>query len=175
MVLSKRIHFILIIIILFILFGCKEKVTAPETIAFGILSEYEGCKTFAATSGLESSPHGVNEECIDYEYDGQGFLVLKHINSGFNCCPGKITADITVSGNMITIKEKEQEQGCFCRCLFDINYEIHELKPGEYSIVIRGLYIEDSDEELRFNANLIGPCSGSFCVSRTHYPWDTPN
>jgi hypothetical protein len=175
MLLSKRIHFILIIIFLIILFGCKEKVTTPETTAFGILSTYDGCKTFTTTSGLGSSPHEVNEECIEYEYDGERLLVLKHINSGFNCCPGKITADISVSGNMIAIEEKEQEQGCFCRCLFDIRYEIHELQPGEYTIAIKGLYVEDTDEELRFNVNLYGPCSGAFCVSRTHYPWDTPN
>ncbi len=157
------------------LFGCKEKVTTPETTPFGILSTYEGCKTFATTSSSGSSPHGINEECIEYEYDDEGLLVLTHINSGFNCCPEKITADIFVSGNMIYIEEKEKEQGCFCQCLFDVKYEFHDLVSGEYTIEVKGLYTKNTDEELRFTLKLIGPCSGTFCVLRTHYPWNTPN
>jgi len=89
MVLSKRIHLILIIIFLIILFGCKENVTTANLDPIGILSSYEGCKTFATTSSSGSSPHRINEECIAYEYDGEGLLVLKHANSGFNCCPEK--------------------------------------------------------------------------------------
>jgi hypothetical protein len=119
--------------------------------------------------------HGSNEECIEYAYDGEGFLVLKHINSGFNCCPKKISADIFVSGNRIYIEEREQEQGCFCQCLFDVKYEIYDLKPGEYTIEIKAPYTVASDEEMKFNVQLYGSCSGTFCVSRTHYPWDTQN
>jgi len=175
MVLSKRTHFILILIFLLLLFGCKEKVTAPESIAFGILSMYEGCKTFVTTSGSGSSPHGINEECIEYEYDGEGFLILKHINSGFNCCPEKIAADIFVSGNIIYIEERELEQGCFCQCLFDVKYEVRDLEPGEYTIEIKAPYIIAPDEEMKFNVPLYGSCSGTFCVTRTHYPWDNSN
>jgi hypothetical protein len=158
-----------------ILFGCKENVTTADTNPIGILSSYEGCKTFATTSGSGSSPHGVNEECIEYEYDGEGFLVLKHINSGFNCCPEKISADIFVSGNMIYIEEREEEQGCFCQCLFDVKYEVYDLRPGEYTIEVKGPYVVASDEEMKFNVQLYGSCSGIFCVSRTHYPWNTSN
>ena len=175
MVISKRIYLIFIIIFLMILFGCKKNVTTAEMNPIGILSSYEGCKTFVTMSGSGSNPHGINEECVEYDYDGVGLLVLKHINSGFNCCPEKITADILLSGNMILIEEKEEEQGCFCQCLFDVKYELHDLAPGEYTIEVKGPYLFDSDEEMKFNFRLNGPCSGTFCVSRTHYPWDSPN
>lgn len=172
MVLSKRTHFILILILLFLFFGCREKVTAPESIAFGILSTYEGCKSFVTTSSSGSNTHGINEECIEYEYDGEELLVLKHINSGFNCCPEKIAADIFVTGNMIYIEERELDQGCLCQCLFDVKYEVHDLKPGEYTIAVKAPYTVESDEEMKCNVSLYGSCSGTYCVSRAHYPWD---
>jgi hypothetical protein len=175
MLISKRTHFILVILFLLILFGCKENVITAETDPIGILSSYEGCKTFATTSNSGVSARGINEECIEYVYDGEGLLVLKHINSGFNCCPEKISADIYVSGNMIYIEEREQEQGCFCQCLFDVKYEIHDLTPGEYTIEVKGLYVAASDEEMKFNVQLLDSCSGTYCVIRTHYPWNNQN
>ncbi|MFC2163803.1 hypothetical protein ACFLT2_02255 [Acidobacteriota bacterium] len=175
MVLSKRTHIILILIFLMILFGCKESVTTTDMNPIGTLSSYEGCKTSASTTGSGSSPHVINEECIAYEYDGEGHLVLKHINSGFNCCPEKINADIFVSGDMIYIEEREEEQGCLCQCLFDVKYEVHDVMPGDYTIEIKGPYIIGSDEELKFRVLLNGSCSGTFCVTRTHYPWNTQN
>jgi len=175
MLLSKRIHVILILIFLLVLFGCKENVTSSDSDPVGILSSYDGCKTFTTASSSGSSSHGNNEECVAYDYDGEGLLVLWHINSGFNCCPAKITADVFVSGNMIYIQEKEQEQGCFCRCLFDVRYEIYNLEPGQYTLEIKGLYVEDADDKLMFSVQLLGSCSGTLCVSRTHYPWNTPN
>jgi hypothetical protein len=169
---SKRTHLISIIVLLLMFPGCNETVTAPETTPYGKLSMYDGCKTFpAATSSIGASSHPSNVECIEYEYNGEGLLVLEHINSGFNCCPKKITADIVVSGSEIDIKEKEQEQGCFCQCLFDVKYELHELAPGEYKLDVKGPYVEETDEELRLNLSLTGPGSETFCVSRTHYPW----
>jgi len=137
----------------------------------GLLMNYEGCKTFASASSTESSFHSGNAECFEYQYDGQGQLILKHINSGFNCCPGKIDADISLSGNLIYIEEREQEQGCYCRCLFDVDYQIYDLKPGTYTLELKGPYVDETDERLRFDIELYGPCSGTFCVLRNHYPW----
>jgi len=76
---------------------------------------------------------------------------------------------------MISIEEREEEQGCLCQCLFDIKYEIHDLEPGEYTIEVKGPYIIASDEEMKFSVQLYGSCSGTYCVTRSHYPWNTPN
>ena len=52
-----------------------------------------------AWEGIEVSN---NEDCIEYSYNGQT-LTLKHINSAFNCCPGEITADIDINGDIVWI------------------------------------------------------------------------
>lgn len=171
MMMNAKTLIILIILFLFIFGSCREKVTSPEVQSTGLLMTYEGCKSFAATSGTKSASHSSNAECFEYQYNGQGQLALKHINSGFNCCPEKIDADISLSGGLIYIKEREKAQGCFCRCLFDIDYQINDLKPGTYTIEIKGPYVETTDESLRFDVELYGQCSGTFCVVRTHYPW----
>jgi hypothetical protein len=171
---TKRLA-IVIMIALFIFGSCKENVVAPETQPTGILTNYEGCKTFATSSSLELTTPSQTEECLEYEYDGESLLTLRHINAGFNCCPGKIDATISVTENMIVIEDREDEQGCFCQCLFDLRYEILDLTPGEYTIFVSGPYIEDTDERLLFNVQLFGPSSGNFCVNRTHYPWGVEN
>ena len=40
---------------------------------------------------------------VEYEYDGRSVLRLKHVNAGFNCCPGTISADIQVEGGAIRV------------------------------------------------------------------------
>jgi len=145
----------------------------PEFSPFGVLTNSQGCKTFTSNSNLKAAFHSSSEECVEYVYDGERLLTLKHINAGFNCCPGEIGADISITGNIISLEEWEKEQGCFCRCLYDLDYKILELKPGEYIIKIRGPYVDDEIEikEIRFKVRLFDPCSGTFCVDRTHYPW----
>jgi hypothetical protein len=162
---------IFLMILLFTFVGCEENVVTPETHPVGALTNYEGCKTFATTTGLEANLLSNTKECIEYEYDGESRLILKHINAGFNCCPGNIETTISITGNMIVIEDREKEQGCFCQCLFDLYYEILELGQGEYTIAITGPYIQDTDERLLVNVQLFGPSSGTFCVNRTHYPW----
>lgn len=171
MIYGKKFLVLSFIISLFIMGGCGEDVVAPETQSSGILTDYEGCKSFATTTALEKNFYSSAVECIEYAYDGEGILTLRHINAGFNCCPGRIDATITVSKNMIVIEDREEEQGCFCQCLFDLRYAILELEPGEYTISIKGPYIEETDERLLFNVQLYGSSSGTFCVDRTHYPW----
>lgn len=175
MIKNTRTLAILIAVFLLIFGSCKEKTITPGLSPIISLTNYQGCKTFTSNAGPAAGLHSSNEECIEYEYDGESFLILKHINAGFNCCPGEIGADFSVTENLICIEEWEKEQGCFCRCLFDLEYKIINLEPGEYAIEVKGPYIVDSDEELKFNVKLSGPCSGTFCVDRTHYPWGVQN
>jgi hypothetical protein len=111
-------------------------------------------------------------DCVEYRYDGSGILYLDHINAGFNCCPGEIVADITITGGTITISEGETESACDCLCLFDVHYRIDDLPPGTYTITFIEPYRRGDDEVLEFTVELEGTASGSHCEERSHYPWD---
>jgi hypothetical protein len=160
---------ILLLVLLFITPGCKTcEDNNPH--ASGTLVNYQGCKSVGNQTARDQSEIPSNKDCIEYSYDGQT-LFLKHINSAFNCCPGEISADIHIDGNMITISENEKEAGCLCLCLFDLEYKISNLEPGEYTIFINQLYLEDNDQVLEFTLQLCSGTSGTFCLIRTHYPW----
>jgi hypothetical protein len=130
----------------------------------GKLTNYTDCK-----KSKEDSPPS-DKDCIKYDYDGNKILLLKHVNAGFNCCPA-ITANINVTGNVITIEEIEISGYCDCLCLYDLNYEISNLDSGEYLITVNEPYIHEDEEILQFTVNLSSSNSGSYCVDRYHYPW----
>jgi hypothetical protein len=112
------------------------------------------------------------EDCLDWEYDGQGTLTLQHVHGGFNCCP-IIGADINIVGNTITITESEtfEFEPCPCLCVFNVDYEITNLAPGEYEFLVVGLYLNVGEPYVQFTANLVAEPTGSFCLTRDHYPW----
>ncbi|OGU54807.1 MAG: hypothetical protein A2V66_06875 [Ignavibacteria bacterium RBG_13_36_8] len=108
--------------------------------------------------------------CIEYEYDGSDTLLITHINAGFNCCPGELTADITIQNNIITIEEHELEAGCRCMCLYDIVYQITDLQPGTYIIKFIEPYIGEN-ELLEVSIDLTSTIEDNYCITRTNYPW----
>ena len=125
-----------------------------------------GCKSFADKSDTTT------EDCISWTYDGQSVLSIHHINAAFNCCPGELSFDIDVAGGIITVTEIEDDQGCDCICLFDVDYDIVGILPGEYTIVIVEPYvIPGLADPLEFAVDLNAAGSGLFCVPRDHYPW----
>ncbi len=139
--------------------------------ASGAVTAWSGCKEFPL--GKTTTSPGPDQDCIQYEYDGLGTLLLTHVNGGFNCCPDSIIAKIDIGIGNIIIDEDEWfwSTGCWCLCLFDVDYEIANLPPGVYTIRINGLYLEEGDEPLEFTADLTSATVGEFCVPRTHYPW----
>lgn len=144
----------------------------PPCVSTGVMLGYSGCKEFQKDSPPDSTPP--DQDCVEYQYDGEGILLLKHVNAGFNCCPDEILGEIAVMGNTITITENESLEpsgGCDCLCLFDVDYQISDLPPGEYTITVDQLYLEEGDEMLEFTVDLISSPSGSHCVYRDHYPW----
>lgn len=112
-----------------------------------------------------------SQDCIAYDYDGSGTLALRHVNAGLNCCPGEITVPIAIAGNVITLDERDHENGCHCICLFDIDLEIKDLSPGIYLLRVLEPLVVPGDAPLEFELYLPGPTSGQFCVPRTHEPW----
>ena len=131
----------------------------------GEIVDHSSCKSHAAATAD-------NEDCLVYSYDGVGRLSLNHVNAGFNCCP-VIAANISVEGEQIIIEELDSldNGGCLCLCLFDVNYEIIGLIPGNYRISVIEPYAGGYDPPLEFWVDLSGATSGQFCVPRTTYPW----
>ena len=130
-----------------------------------------GCKSFGTPDPGAATAPTSSQECAEYDYDGRSVLKLKHVNAGFNCCPGTISATIEVSAGVIVIKEKESSSLCDCDCLYDLDYEIAGLAGGTYRISVVGPYQPEGDPPLEFLVDLGHASSGSYCVERTRYPW----
>jgi hypothetical protein len=139
----------------------------------GSLIGYDGCIEFAKGGQTDSIPP--DQDCMIFQYDGEGALLLKHVHAGFNCCPDELLADITVQDNVITIEEDEslESGGCDCLCLFDVSYRIENLPPREYTIRVYGMYLLGA-QILEFTVDLASLPSGIHCVYRDHYPWGIP-
>ena len=99
MVNFKKTFALLFGVLLLIFTGCEKSVMTPDSPSEGILVRYEGCKTHSQGSNAEALAIRSDQECIEYEYDYNFILHIKHINAGFNCCPGEIDADISISGS----------------------------------------------------------------------------
>jgi hypothetical protein len=152
--------------------GCKKS-EEVQPLPAGALLETNGCKQFLANASgpLDEFAPGQHEDCIEYQYDGTNKLVLSHINAGFNCCPGEITAEIDFNSSLITITEREQMQDCRCLCLFDLDYEVINLARGVYTLRIIEPYVDGGDQVLELTLELLSATSGTFCLQRNYYPW----
>lgn len=146
--------------------GCEKNSETLDPLA-GMLVKYEGCKQTTSTNIIKSQA----SDCIEFNYDGESILTLKHTNCGFNCCPGTLSAEISFDANQIIIVEKENQQGCRCSCLYDLYYEIKNLHPGSYTIHIIEPNVTANDPVMHFKIDLLSATSGSHCVERNHYPW----
>lgn len=158
---------ILILLSFILLIRCEEeKVDKP---VFGNLVSNTICKNLYFYS--EKSTTDRNISCIRYLYVlSTRTLRITHENAGFNCCPGNLSAKVTVEGNTITIAEEEEIAGCNCLCLYDLEIELYNVNPELYLIKIEELYINDH-EPLLGSIDLGDSTTGSFCVTREFYPW----
>lgn len=147
--------------------GSCSSPSGPDPV--GRLVGRTGCKSFG-TPGAAPAP-APSRECVEYDYDGRGLLKLKHVNAGFNCCPGTISATVEVSNGDILIKERESSSLCDCDCLYDVDYEIAGLAGGTWRISVVGPYQPEEGPALEFLVDLSQASSGSYCVERTRYPW----
>jgi len=161
---------ILSILICFAFISCKNN-NLTESEPFGTLINSYGCKhSYSTALNNNQILYRSNEDCIEYEYDGENKLILKHINAGFNCC-STITADIDVREDTIIIKEREYGEMCCCLCLYDLDYAIVNIKPKKYKIKVLELCVNENDEKLEFYIDLSSSLSGKYCVKRDQYPW----
>jgi hypothetical protein len=114
-----------------------------------------------------------SDDCIEFSYDGEDILTVHHLNAAFNCCPQELLADFSFSDNAITITEGEiADPPCDCLCLYDVDYRITGLPPGEYSLIINGMYLGENDDPLEMYLDLTTDSTGAYCITREGYPWN---
>lgn len=147
--------------------------TEPIVQPSGELAGHGGCKKGEETTrgGEVTSTPGPSEACIRYSYSDRGGLSLQHINAGFNCCPGDLTADVMIDEGAIRISEREAGQGCRCVCLYDLDIVIGGLEPGIYTVEVDEPYLREGNEVFRFAIDLVADREGEICISRSGGPW----
>ncbi len=158
-------------------FGCGSTTTDPAgestdhiasvTSPTLELLDVSGCKD--APTGIPRISAQADLDCIEYWYSNRN-LRMKHVNAAFNCCP-VLDFAVYVDGSDIIIEEIEIEGYCLCLCLYDVNYEIQDLDPGAYHLLVIEAYRPEGDPVLEFDMDLVNEPAGNYCVPRSQYPW----
>lgn len=127
------------------------------------------CKRDFKSLSVSAIPDTVS--CIEYTYDNSlNKLTIKHINSGFNCCPDSLYCEVSLNVDTIIIEEFEAATLCRCNCLYDLDIELDGVISKKYFIRFIEPYVGDQ-EELFSEIDLTQNMNGSFSVVRKIYPW----
>jgi len=112
-----------------------------------------------------------SQSCVEFAFDRDARkLMLKHLNAGFNCCPESLWCTVVFRKDTILVQEFEKHTGCKCNCLYDLDMEVEGVEPGKYQVQLIEPYL-GTQQPLIFSIDLLTKKQGSFCVSRTNYPW----
>lgn len=153
--LRKTINIILYLLSLLLLLSMTScKSSDNESMPEGYQKSYSECKVFITRSTEITEP---DKQTLNYSLDENGNLSLTHLDALFNCCPGRITSDITTGKNIIDIYEKEDKPGCHCNCRYDLNFDFINIKREIYKITIRSEYTK----QLNFTLDLRSSTTGS--------------
>ncbi len=146
--------------------GCEKDNSNRKLKFSGVLVNHSDCK-----QPLKSTLYADSLSCVEYSFDKEkNKLNLKHINSGFNCCPDSIFCDIKLIDDTILIQEYEEMSLCDCNCLYDLDIEVKGVAAQEYIIKFVEPYAIDMDK-IEVKVDLENNPNGSYCVTRKHYPW----
>jgi hypothetical protein len=153
---------------------CVERTAYPwndggSSEPYGELTTYIGCLESPPNDELLTEPGDLS--CAEWILESDGVLYLSHVNAAFSCWSTKITADIRIDGDTITIAEHDVEKPGTCRCLYLVNFEIRNLEPRTYLIRFIEPYVSADDERLEFTVDLAEQPVGAACAYRAHYPW----
>jgi hypothetical protein len=159
-----------ILLLSLLVFACEHDNINKELSGLsGKLISHSTCKSIKS-AGLDAETP-TNQSCVEYSFDASNSrLSLKHINAGFNCCPDSIYCHVSLSHDTIIISESEESSLCNCNCLFDLEIEVSGVEAQEYQIKFIEPYAADQ-EKMAFGLNLLMDHAGSYCVTRTQYPW----
>ncbi len=140
----------------------------PPVLSVKVLSQ-PGCNNLK--SAIRSPALADSFSCVNYSYNAaSGKLWVKHLNTGFNCCPDSLYCKADLRGDSLIVQEMEKKAGCKCNCLFDLDMEISGLTARKYQVRFIEPYCGDQ-KPLIFEIDLSGKAEGSFCVRRNRYPW----
>lgn len=117
-----------------------------------------GCKSSSVYAEVVIRGENPYKEYLEYKAVGNGFLFLKHVNALFNCAPGELNMQATISGNVIKILETEQQSLANCICPYDLSCEVGPLTNGDYVVIMcRGSYdYEQARFIIAYSAGLDG-------------------
>jgi len=141
----------------------------------GQLVKYSDCKGAVSVNELlVKSPQAVpnNVSQVDYFYDIEAHtLILKHVNSAFNCCPDNLDCQVSFEKGVIIIEERENvKDKCKCNCLYDLDILVVGVEPKQYSIKVIEPYYS-GEQKIVFDVDLAKKSEGSFSATRNEYPW----
>jgi hypothetical protein len=155
--------------VLLIVSGC-EKEDNDSTSATGEVVNSSTCKNdMKSDFTFLSTPDTLS--CVEFIFDETNSkLIIRHINAGFNCCPGNITCNVSQINDTIVIQEFEEAPLCSCLCLFDLDIDVNNITKQKYILKFVEPYATNL-EPLIFEVNLIKDTEGSYCVLRKQYPW----
>ncbi len=122
------------------------------------------CKKFNTKSTVTP-----DKTCVVYSYNN-GTLNMQHINAGFNCDPGALSATVKLENDTIVIREREVQSGVKCLCLFDLDIELSNVLPQVYTIKFVEPYAS-KEHPLIFKVDLNKSPEDAYCVTRKNYPW----
>lgn len=162
---TQQYLYLIIIIIGIITISCREE--NQEKRLKATLSSNLICK-----SNLKSA-NAISDSIsrIDYQYDETTkTLSLTHINTGFNCCPDKLSCEVNLENDTLRIEEFEKVAACDCNCLFDLSIGIENIEKKSYHIQFIEPYAKGL-APLYFDINLNNNQTGSYSVVRKQYPW----
>lgn len=151
--------------------GCEKESSVPlgGQDLQGILTNKSDCKS--NKSATLTGEYGNNVSCISYTYSPETKkLTLKHINAGFNCCPGTVSCNFQSSGDTLIVSESESSSLCSCNCLYDLDMEVSGIESCCFILKINEPYLS-GQEPLVFPIDLDKKTTGEYCVERDHYPW----
>lgn len=108
---------------------------------------------------------------VEYQYEeSTKKLTFTHINTGFNCCPDKLSCEVNLQNDTLKIEEFEKEAACDCNCLFDLSIEIKDIEKKSYHVQFIESYAQGL-APLYFDINLNNHNTGNYSVVRKQYPW----
>lgn len=143
----------------------------PTTVIGENLGSSDYCKDY------EKMPDSIyqNQDCIGYNYNEiTQTLYITHYNTAFNCCPESLYADIDIINHTITINEQEilDGEGCYCHCLYDMDYAIIGIPAGTYNIVINNMFMGLYPPlVIQTTIDLTSNPFGLYCITRNMPPW----
>jgi hypothetical protein len=136
----------------------------------GFLKRISTCKL---SGGVIQVNVTLKDECIFYKYHQvERILWISHLNSGMNCDPGEVSVRFNIKDDVINAIEKQQKAGAKCECLYDVDYEIRNIYPGQYLINISGPIIDGVNyPSFGCYIDLNKKLEDTICIERGFYPW----